>query len=699
MVVHRFLPLQQTTSSLLLLGISLGGAHVIVVTLSETFGRWLPPLVLMLLEALAVTTSLTAIGVLGWGVIRESQQHEAPDPRRVRNWLRWSSIGTVGMLLLLPSIVEHDVQHVVYLALEGGAILALVGWISHGLLSVFYHYRTARTPFLLRGVSFVFAVTLLLEWIEHLTDVESLKAAKAINVLVLVVLTLLLSRRRRWLRLTTRAERWSLAGWAAVLAGVAAFAAITLFDGQTHQAQALREWFVGSNILAGSLFLMVSTYAVVVVATVVGGEGAAERKAFEFDAITFLSRVASQHDTPEELYQTIITLALGLSDATSAWLYLNDDTGEPRIAVLAGIDVDRAEALMIPELIGRTLERDVVVIPWLREDERFYRIARSVESYAQSLVVVPLADNDTYYGSIVLLSNQPFAFERGDIQLLDAFAPAVTIALANNRLMREALLRERLQRELSMAREIQQKLLPDDIPPLNGWEVVGWSEPAYEVGGDYFDYFWLSGGTACVLVADVSGKGIRAALYMAKLKGVCTALAPMCSDVHEFVVRIHQTFEGVLERRVYITLAAIGIAPDGSTTIVRAGHPPPFASQSKGKVEILSTRGIALGLVSTERFSEITEVTELDHRWQQLVLYTDGVIEAGVTSNKELGLNGFSDLVFQASHLASAAAIAENLRTVLRQRAGEHILHDDMTMVVLRCSTNTEVTSESGLPC
>ncbi len=698
MDVHRFLPIEQNTSSLLLLGISLGGAHVMVVALSDSFGRWLPPLVLMLLEILAHTASLAAVGVFGWVVIRASQQHEAPDPRRVRNWLRWSSIGTAAILLLLPSVVEHDARHDVYSALEGGAILALVGWISYGLLSVFNHYRTARTPFLLRGVSFVLAVTFLLEWIEKLTDVKSLQAVKAINVLVLVVLTLLLSRRRRWLRLTSRAERWSLVGWAAVLAGVAAVAANTLFDGQTQQAQALMGWFFGTNILAGALFVMVSTYALVVVATVLAGEGAAERKAFEFDAITFLSRVASQHDTPEELYRTIITLALGLSEATSAWLYLNDDAGEPRIAVLAGIDVDRAEALMIPELVGRTCERDVVVIPWLREDERFYRIARSVESYAQSLVVVPLADNDTYYGAIVLLSNQPFAFERGDIQLLEAFAPAVTIALANNRLMQEALLRERLQRELLMAREIQKKLLPVDIPPLNGWEVVGWSEPAYEVGGDYFDYFWLSGGTACVLVADVSGKGTSAALYMAKLKGVCTALAPMCSDVYEFVVRIHQAFEGVLERRVYITLAAVGIAPNGSTSIVRAGHPPPFAYQSKGQVEILSTRGIALGLVSTERFSAITEVIELDRRWQQLVLYTDGVIEAGVTSNKELGLGGFSDLVSQASHLASAAAVAEYLRSVLRQRAGEQILHDDMTMVVLRCSTKAEVSNESELP-
>ncbi len=690
-------PGRLTTPSFILLGAAIGGVHALIRGFLEGFERWFPEWIYQVVGLVDALAAGAAVVVYAWFIVRISQERQAPDLHRFRAWLRWCTVGTIAMLLMLPLPLGAGFWHGAALTIEGGAILALLGWIMHGMLNVFFSYRTARTPILLRIVGFVLAVLLALAWVERITGSESLEAAKVFSVVLIVVLTLLLARRRRWLRLMSRAERWSLAGWAAALAGSATIAAANLFDGQSQQVQALAQWMAESSTVAGSLLLMAAAFAGVVLVTVISGESTAERKEFEFDAITFLNRVAAQHDQLEQFYQSVVTLALGLSEATSAWLLLRSESNTWSIAALAGTDRERAETLNIPEVLGDAHGGGAIVIPWLREDERFYRIARSAESYAQSLLVVPLRDSEVSYGAIVLASGRPFAFERGDAELLEAFAPAVSVALANQRLMQQAIERERLQRELMMGREIQQKLLPVNIPPLNGWEVVGWSEPAYEVGGDYFDYFWLAGGSACVLVADVSGKGISAAFYMAKLKGVCIALAPLCSDVREFVLRIHRALDGVLEPRVYISLVAVGIAPDGSLRVVRAGHPPPLVSGHNGRLEILSSRGVAVGLVSTERFAAITEERLLDGSASMVVLYTDGVIEAGLNSRGELGMSGFAEHVARAAILPSARAAAAHLQSVLRQYVGDVILHDDMTIVVLRCSTPSETTDGTGI--
>jgi len=690
-------PVRLTTPSLILLGAAIGSVHATIRGVLEGFERWMPEWMYQVVGLVDAIAAGAAVVVYAWFIVRTSQERQAPDLHRFRAWLRWCTVGTIAMLLVLPLAPGAGFWHGVLLTIEGGAILGLLGWIVHGMLNVFFSYRTARTPILLRIVGFVLAVLLTLAWVERITGSESLQAAKVFSSVLLVVLTLLLARRRRWLRLMSRTERWSLAGWAAALAGSATIAAAKLFDAQSQQVQALAQWMAESSTLAGSLMMMAAAFAGVVLVTVIGGENTAERKAFEFDAITFLNRVAAQHDQSEQLYQTVVTLALGLSEATSAWLLLRSESSTWSIAAIAGTDRERAEALQIPDVLGDALADDAIVIPWLREDERFFRIARSAESYAQSLLVVPLRDSEVSYGAIVLASGRPFAFERGDAELLEAFAPAVSVALANQRLMQQAIERERLQRELMMGREIQQKLLPVNIPTLNGWEVVGWSEPAYEVGGDYYDFFWLAGGTACVLVADVSGKGISAAFYMAKLKGVCIALAPLCADVREFVLRIHRAFDGVLEPRVYISLIAVGIASDGTLHVVRAGHPPPLVASKGGRIEIQSSPGVAIGLVSTERFAAITDELSLDSSSSMVVLYTDGVIEAGLNSRGELGISGFAEHVARATMLPSARAAAAYLHSVLRQYVGDVILHDDMTIVVLRCSTPSETTDGTGI--
>jgi len=178
---------------------------------------------------------------------------------------------------------------------------------------------------------------------------------------------------------------------------------------------------------------------------------------------------------------------------------------------------------------------------------------------------------------------------------------------------------------------------------------------------------------------------------MAKLKGICLALAPLCRSVHDFIVRIHRALDGgVLESRVYITLAAVGITPSGRVHIVRAGHPPPVGVTSDGQVQVYSPQGIALGMVSTDRFVALTPVLEIEQtHLDTLLLFSDGYLEAGLPTTAELGLDGIRRMIQSHANNCSAEELLQRLKGDLSTMLASTTQHDDITMVIMKRTTNS----------
>jgi sigma-B regulation protein RsbU (phosphoserine phosphatase) len=190
----------------------------------------------------------------------------------------------------------------------------------------------------------------------------------------------------------------------------------------------------------------------------------------------------------------------------------------------------------------------------------------------------------------------------------------------------ELLARERLERELRTAREIQQRLLPYASPSLPGFQIAGISEPSRQVGGDYYDFLELPEDILGVAVGDVSGKGIPAALLMsnlqASLKGQVihpSSVAEVVSKVNDLLVHSTDTnmfatfFYGVLNRSL------------GTFTATNAGHDPPIICRADGRIERMSTGGLILGVVEGQPYQEETVILEPG---DVMVLYTDGITEA-----------------------------------------------------------------------
>lgn len=256
-------------------------------------------------------------------------------------------------------------------------------------------------------------------------------------------------------------------------------------------------------------------------------------------------------------------------------------------------------------------------------------------------------------------------------------------------LLHQAAEKKRLENELRLARKIQMSLLPRGPTSVPGLSVAAVCRPAREVGGDYYDFMPLGGRRLGLLVADVSGKGTSAALYMAELKGLMLSLGHVHESPRQLLVEANRIMAGALDSRSFITmLYAVVDLDEGTLTYARAGHTPLIhASQNGGRrvARVLAPDGLVLGLHGYERqFAELLEEHRLAVRPGDVaVLFTDGVSEA---MNEEDDLFGEERIarLLEEDGAASCEALHDRILRDVDAFVGTADQHDDMTMVLLR---------------
>jgi serine phosphatase RsbU (regulator of sigma subunit) len=252
--------------------------------------------------------------------------------------------------------------------------------------------------------------------------------------------------------------------------------------------------------------------------------------------------------------------------------------------------------------------------------------------------------------------------------------------------------KKRLEEELRIAREIQMSLLPRGPVSMPGLEVTALCVPAREVGGDYYDYFPLGPGCVAILVADVSGKGTSAALYMAELKGLLLSLAERYRSPRELLIEVNRILSDNLDSRSFITMTyAVFDMNAGTMTYCRAGHTPmiylPARGPRRGLAQTLQPGGLVVGLRIDgihEKFIALLEeeTVQLD-RGDVFVLYTDGVTEAMDGDQELFGESRLRRIVEEHGHLRSAELRERILREV-ESFVGEASQHDDLTLILVK---------------
>lgn len=245
--------------------------------------------------------------------------------------------------------------------------------------------------------------------------------------------------------------------------------------------------------------------------------------------------------------------------------------------------------------------------------------------------------------------------------------------------------RQRLKKELDVARHVQMSFLPKENPTLKGIDIASICIPAFEVGGDYYDFIQLGKNKLGIIIGDVSGKGTQAAFYMTLTKGFLKAIAKHTDSPAEVLTKMNELFYENVERGRFISMIyAVIDLETRLIRIARAGHNPVIYHDAEGKVNLISPNGLALGLEKGELFSKvISESEQKIESGKTFIFYTDGFTEAVNRKGEEYSLDRMIEIA-KSWNYSSASEIQEKMMADVNKFIGKAQQHDDMTMVILK---------------
>ena len=250
--------------------------------------------------------------------------------------------------------------------------------------------------------------------------------------------------------------------------------------------------------------------------------------------------------------------------------------------------------------------------------------------------------------------------------------------------------RQRLQRELEIAHEVQMSFLPARNPEFMNLDIAAQCKPALEVGGDYYDFVELDNKRLGVVIGDVSGKGTQAAFYMTLTKGFWRALANPSNSPAKVLTKLNKLFYDNVKRGVFISMIyGIFDMENGILSLARAGHNPVVMHRSGEKnMQTINPRGLALGMEKGIRFGKMIQEVKIPIKAGDLfVFYTDGFTEAMDKNRMEYGETRFEQTI--EKHAASSAdAVMKSVFKDVKQFSGRATQHDDMTIVVVKITEN-----------
>ncbi|MBL8175837.1 MAG: PP2C family protein-serine/threonine phosphatase [Bryobacterales bacterium] len=246
--------------------------------------------------------------------------------------------------------------------------------------------------------------------------------------------------------------------------------------------------------------------------------------------------------------------------------------------------------------------------------------------------------------------------------------------------------RERLKAEFSLAQQAQQRMLPHSPPQIPGFALAASCQPAKDVGGDLYDYFALPDGKTGLCVADVSGKGMPAALYMTLTKGLIAAASPESNDITDLARKINRHLHVACRKKVFVTAVLASVDSETRTVeIIRAGHNPALLYEAaSGKARYLNPPGIGLGLAGAALFDRGVKPGQVQLKaGDSLVLYSDGVTEAMNEQLEQYGEERLQRTVERFAQL-DASSLLSRIKSDMGEFTGAEPSHDDATLLVLQ---------------
>ncbi len=379
--------------------------------------------------------------------------------------------------------------------------------------------------------------------------------------------------------------------------------------------------------------------------------------------------VASTLDL-DRLSEEILLRAVSLLDARRGALYILED-GRYRLDRIFGGEAAPWFAGEDPELrlfLTGGVEAPAHLLPGARY---LLGVPIEVESGPRGLIAV--GDKESRRGVGPFLTS--------DRRTLSLFANQAALALENARLHLQALEKERLEREMHLAAEIQRQILPKGAPVVPGYELIGWYRPARQVGGDYYDLFRRDDGQVGLVVGDVTGKGMPAALMVSTLHSALRLLLDQTGFVPAMLERLSRHIGESSAANKFITMLVAELSPEtGVLHYMNAGHNPGILLHADGAFEELKPGGVPLGLIPGARYQSSAVTLG---RGDLVCIYSDGITEAASPDEEEFGMERLIDLL-RAERERPLSEVIEAITRAVGDFSQGLPQGDDQTLVLLR---------------
>lgn len=406
-----------------------------------------------------------------------------------------------------------------------------------------------------------------------------------------------------------------------------------------------------------------------------------------FELLYQLSQTFSSSLDLDEVLNRVMDEVIAAIGAERGFVALQDGEGGLEFRSARGIErtsIDDPESQISHSVIEEVLQNQQTVLTHdAQTDDRFSTRASVVDLQLRSILCTPLKLKEKVLG-VIYADNRIFTgfFTNEDLELFAAIASSAAIAIENARLYQVAVEKGRMERELQMAYRVQSSLITDQLPEFPGWDFAASWQPAREVSGDFYDFIQHEDGNLSLVIADVTDKGMPAALFMALTRSLVRASLDQAGTSAEGIARANYLICADSNISMPVTLFhALLDASNNQITYVNAGHNPTIHYDAeKDKLQKLTRTGMFLGFDEDATYDQ--EMMQLNSG-DFLVFYTDGVPDA-INENKEtFGMDRFLNLI-EKNKKKSAANILMAIENAIQGFIGNTAPYDDVTLLIAK---------------
>jgi sigma-B regulation protein RsbU (phosphoserine phosphatase) len=408
----------------------------------------------------------------------------------------------------------------------------------------------------------------------------------------------------------------------------------------------------------------------------------------ELTAMRTVSEFLTTGIDPDELLKLIVNTLVETIDADRGTLYLIDEDQDELYSYVLLEDTGTLEEIRVK--IGEGIAGHVAAtgqvlnIKEAYEDPRFLRVFDQITGYRiHTILAAPMRNpQGKIIGVVQLLNKKGEPFTARDERLLTAMAAQAAISIENARLYEQEIQQRLTDQELETARTIQKSFLPQIIPQSPGWDIAAFWRPMRKVAGDFYDFYTLPDGRLAVIIADVSGKGVPAALFMALCRTVLRFAMSLNFAPDELMQHANLAILSDQRSRMFTTVFAGYLDLEwGGMRFASAGHNPPLLYRAAtGCCEYLQVPGVAMGVFKDASYDAETIKLEAG---DVLVLYTDGITEMINEDEEEFGEERLEKVVLQNVSRTSQE-LAELIVVAANAFATAGGVSDDETLVVIK---------------